>query len=358
MAGASRRCVAALDLLAHVGDVEVGDDAGVGEQRGGRVGVVGVDVDLERGLVADDEHRVAELLQRGDEAALLQAGAGDREVGAVAERRRGVLGMGDPGGAVMLERRRLGAAQRADDPCQQDRQPVAAGVDDARLAQHREQVGAALDRLLAGLQRALDHARRWRCPAPRRWRRRSSRASGHVGELGGHAVGHLAHHGEDRALGRVAHRAVGLVGGAGQRGADQHRVDQLAGPADQLLGGAADELGEDDAAVAARAEQRRAGHGGDDLVAPDLVDRAALGGVGEAVELREHGPQREDHVVAGVAVGDGEHVEVVDLLAARFERGQPRLDQGTEAHDAGIGDPSLIGRSPGCGHRQILSGLW
>ena len=51
----------------------------------------------------------------------------------------------------------------------------------------------------------------------------------HVRELGGDAVGHLANDGKDRALGRVANRAVGLVGGAGQGGADQHRVDQLTG---------------------------------------------------------------------------------------------------------------------------------
>ena len=62
--------VAGLHLLAHVGDVEVGDDADLGEQRGGRVGVVGVDVDLEGGLVAHDEHGVSELLQFGDVAAL------------------------------------------------------------------------------------------------------------------------------------------------------------------------------------------------------------------------------------------------------------------------------------------------
>ena len=82
--------------------------------------------------------------------------AGDGEVRAVAVRARRVLGMGDPRGGVVLERWRLAAAQRPDDPCQQDRQPVAAGVDDACLAQHRKQIGAAPDRLLTGCQRALD----------------------------------------------------------------------------------------------------------------------------------------------------------------------------------------------------------
>ena len=65
---------------------------------------------------------------------------------------------------------------------------------------------------------------------------------------------------------------VYAVRGAGHGGGDQHRVDQLAGARDQLLRGAADQLAEDDPGVAARAEQRRAGDGVDDLVAADLVD--------------------------------------------------------------------------------------
>ena len=35
-------------------------------------------------------------------------------------------------------------------------QPVAAGVHHAGLAQHRQQLGPALDRLLAGVERALE----------------------------------------------------------------------------------------------------------------------------------------------------------------------------------------------------------
>ena len=60
--------VALGDLGAHVGDVEVGDLAGAGEHGGGALGLVGVDVHLQRGRVADDEHRVAERLQRREEA--------------------------------------------------------------------------------------------------------------------------------------------------------------------------------------------------------------------------------------------------------------------------------------------------
>ena len=55
---------------------------------------------------------------------------------------------------------------------------------------------------------------------------------------------------------------------------------------------------------------------------------------GEAVDLGEHGAQRERHVVARVAVGDGEDVEVVDLLAARLEVHERTLDDGAEADEA------------------------
>ena len=127
-----------LDLGAHVGDVEVGDRALLCEQRRGGVRVVGVHVNLQRRLVADDEHRVAEALEREYERTLLQAAARDREVRAVPVAARGVLRMGHAGGGVVLERRRLTAPERADDAGEQNRQRVAAGVHHARFAQDRE----------------------------------------------------------------------------------------------------------------------------------------------------------------------------------------------------------------------------
>ena len=53
----------------HVGDVEPRDLAGAGEDRHRLLGVVGVDVDLERVRVADDEDGVAERLEGLAEAA-------------------------------------------------------------------------------------------------------------------------------------------------------------------------------------------------------------------------------------------------------------------------------------------------
>ena len=156
----------------------------------------------------------------------------------------------------------------------------------------------------------------------------------HVAELVGDPVRHVLHDGEDRPLGRIAHGAVGAVGRAGHGRADEHRVDELAGPRGELLGRAADELGEDHAGVAARAQQRGAGHGVDDLVAADLVDVARAR---QAVELVEHRPHGERHVVARVAVGDREDVEVVDLLAPGLELREGAPDDGAEADEARVG---------------------
>ena len=50
----------------HVGDVEARDLADAVEERGRALRLVGVDVDLERVRVADDEHRVAEPLEPRD----------------------------------------------------------------------------------------------------------------------------------------------------------------------------------------------------------------------------------------------------------------------------------------------------
>src|SRR5207302_1791829 len=85
---------------------------------------------------------------------------------------------------------------------------------------------------------------------------------------------------------------------------------------------------------------------GHDLVAPDVVDRAFLGCARQPIQLLQHGAQRQHHVVAGVAVGDREHVQVVDLFAARLQRGEARFNRPAKANDAGIG------------HRRARLVLW
>ena len=51
----------------------------------------------------------------------------------------------------------------------------------------------------------------------------------------------------------------------------------------------------------------------------------------------QDGAQRQRHVVARVAVGDREDVEVVDLLAPRFKLRESRLDDEAETEEARVG---------------------
>ena len=192
---------------------------------------------------------------------------------------------------------------------------MGAGIDDPLIAQHVELLGGAGHGLLAvaddGFEQVSEHfvltSGLASTGEPRRL---------HMCEPPGDRVRHLAEHGQHRALRRLADRVVGRVGGARHRAGDQHRVDQLAGAAGELLGGAADDLREDDAGVAAGAHQGGAGERVDELGAADVVDHLAV----EAVELLAHGVQRQRHVVAGVAVGDREDIEIVDLSWRRASR--------------------------------------
>ena len=138
--------------------------------------------------------------------------------------------MGDAGRRVMLERGRVLAPQSRDDTREHDRQPVAARVHDARLAQRREQFGAPLDGVLACVHRALEGRGDRTVLLFRFGAGLKARVSGRVRDIGDDLVGHLARDRQDRPLGGVAHGRVGAVGGIGERRSDQRRVDQLAGP--------------------------------------------------------------------------------------------------------------------------------
>ena len=266
--------------------------------------------------------------------------------------------MSDASRGMVLQGRRLAPAQRPDDAGQEHREGVAAGIHHPGVAEHREEVRAALDRFLTGFERPRYHlgdhgvllggARLG--PQPR---------VAHVGQLGGNADGHLAHDRQDRALSGVSHGSVGLIGRARQRRADQRRINQLTRPAGELLRGASDQLREDHARVPTCTQQRRARHRGDDLVTADVVDRAILGRGRQTIELLQDRAQGQHHVVAGIPVGNREYVEIVDLLAAGLQRRQASLDQGAKTDDAGIGHGrrSVLSRRSGHASQRALATL-
>ena len=136
-------------LLVHVGDLDSLDRAGGRAERERGAGVVGVDVHLERGLVADDDERVAELLELRLEPVAVERVALDDEDGAVAVAGRLEVDRLDAG--RRLDRRRGRhrlAGDGAGHPAQELDEPGAARVDDARLAQDVELLGRAGDGLL------------------------------------------------------------------------------------------------------------------------------------------------------------------------------------------------------------------
>ncbi len=289
---AGQALLALLRLHVHVRDLDAADDTARDAERERLAGIVGVDVDLQRRVVADDEQRVAELLQLAFERVGVEVLALDDEDGAVPELRE--LLMDRVEAELLLELGRLGqrlARQRGVDPADDLDEPRRAGVDDARLLQHRQHVARLRDRVVA----ARDD------------RREVATVLGRVG--------HRADRGQHRPLDRLLHRAVR---GVARRAKHLREVVALG----ERVAGAARDLREDHAGVAARAHQRRAG---------DLVREP--GAVVGAVFLkrlvdRAHG-QRQ--VRAGVAVGHGIDVQVVDPAAVRLDRRARALDELTGA---------------------------
>ncbi len=299
----------------HVGDVLALDRSRGGEQPFGRVGVVGVHVDLDRGLVADDENRIAELLERGHERGAVERFARDDEVRAVAVLGAGVMDLVEAGRCVVRDLGDLGmlAGKPGDETADDDHEPERAGIDDACLGQDLELLGGVAKRLLAAKQRRRQHLGQQGVLLLGAGIGLEALAEPLRATLGD-GVCHRPDHGQHRSLGRLADRGVGAVGGIGERRLDQLRVDQAPRRSSQLLGSAADDLAQDHARVAARAHQRRAG----DLAHDHRALRVAVLAL-EHVELVEHVAHRQGHVVAGVTVGDREHVEIVDLLATLLE---------------------------------------
>ena len=153
IAGAQRRrepLLALPRLLVHVGELGLEDLAERGTERERSVVVVRMHMHLERGGVADDEERIADLSELAFEPLCVQIVPRDDEGRAVAVARELLVDRVDPEGvACDLDRRDLLAGHTGREPAHDLEQARAAGIDDTGLAKLVEQLGRPRDGLLA-----------------------------------------------------------------------------------------------------------------------------------------------------------------------------------------------------------------
>ena len=270
-----------------------------------QVGGVGVHMDLVVGIGAHEKLAVAHGTQELKALVLVKRGVGlKQELVAVAELRalpivvgldlnatKGRVAGRDSGikrGGEILDN---GAAAKccSHKVLKEDGEAKGAGVDHAVLLQNGQQVGRASDGLVCldddGVERILG---------------RELLLLALVG-LGRD----IAQDREDRALDGLADSLEGNLDGTTEGEGNVGGRNRLVGR-DKTLGHAAQNLRGDDSGVTAGTHQGAVGDGAGDGL------HIGIGGKGG--KLLGHRGERERHVGAGVAVGYGEDVELVDLL--------------------------------------------
>ena len=209
------------DLLEEVGDADLLGAAGVERGLDGGADVVGVDVAVPDPVAAHHDDGVADagphVLERRDGL----VGRLEEVHDLVAQVAHAVavpaLAVGDD--VADRDHRRLGHAAAVDDveeDVEEQQEAGAPGVDDAGLGQHRQHLGRALERVGALGPGGFEHADEVG-PALGRGRGR---------------LGRLADDGEDGALDRAHHGAVGGLGrpAEGRRRRRRRRRPRARGP--------------------------------------------------------------------------------------------------------------------------------
>ncbi len=216
-------------LQVHVRDLDVRERAPAHGERERPAGIVGMHVNLERGRVPDDEHRVAERVELALDLVGVEPLALDDEGCAIAvlrklrverlDRRRRLSGGRRP--------RQRRAGESSCDPAEDLDEPRGARIDDAGLGQDREHPARPDDAVVP--------------------------ARDHCGEIvsGLGRLRELANRSQHRPFDRLPNRAVGGVACRAERGSEP-----VSGR--ERIRGTADDLREDHPRVAARAHQRRA----------------------------------------------------------------------------------------------------
>ena len=301
-AGASRarsvwRCMFAISIPSST------PRAAPSAERG--AGIVGVDVHLQRGLVADDHQRVAELLELAPRARGVEPLALDDEDGAVAV--AGELLVDRVDADVLEPGRKRAAAPRRSPP---------------RSGRGRARASPAPPASTTPASRRISRYCGVRASAssPRRTSARSRSRDGQVGRRPRlRLLGELADHRQHRPLDRLAHRAVGGVARRAERPRERRRVDRL-----RLR-------------RSPRRTRGRSGRGSRPSSrarpsAPRVRSRAraARGRARRASRAPPSPRGRSAQVRPGVAVRDWIDVQVVDPLAARLQRGGRGARRGGE----------------------------
>ena len=266
-------------------------------------GDVGMDVNLEGLVILADDQRVAYAVEVGAQRVEIDVGVVLADDVHRVEREGDVLGVEhlERGLFLDLSLRLCGAhgsrdlaAQGGEHRLEYRHKAHAARVHNSGLLQHGVEVHGVLQRLFARSDRALERAFK-----------ACARVRGLYGCGGGKAG-----NGEYGALRGLHNCLVCRVHAVGQRAGEFRRACGL--DALEAAGYPAEQQRQDNAGVAARAAQQRgcdAGGRGVDCVEA-LFPQLGGGAV--------HG---KAHVGAGIAVGDGENVKIVDYLNIVAERG-------------------------------------
>jgi hypothetical protein len=90
----------------------------------------------------------------------------------------------------------------------------------------------------------------------------------------------------------------------------------------------------------------RAARATDSTISSRPISSIVAAVAGQAVELGDYRVQRQRHVVARVAVGDREHVEVIDLLAAFLQLRERGLDDRPKPLEVLLGHARNLARLP------------
>ena len=266
----AKPAVPSLDLPPHVGVVLLDDLADVSEKRLCGLALVRVEVNPDGVPVADDHHRVAELLEPGDEELRIDSVPDNDEVRAPPEAAVLVMGGNDLWRLVMRNLDRFAAKARVN-PRHQEKQAVTPRVDHTVLGENWELLGGSIQGCLTRVHSHLEQLRE-QCVLLVIRRLGLESNLRHLADVLLDRVRHLFEHREHRSGSRVRDRLPSRVDRLQKRDAHQLRVDELTFSLRKHLGRPADDLAEDHSGIAARSHQGCVRHGVDDRLPSPFVD--------------------------------------------------------------------------------------